>query len=237
MRSKIVCLLATAFSLGVVQAASAADMPMKAPMAPVAIPYNWTGFYVGVQGGGAWGSVPNSFDVGGGPVVEPAYKTHGALGGIHAGYNWQNAALVLGVVADAEVASIKGDDGGLGGVTDQLKNDWRGSVRGRIGWAFNNFLVYGTGGFAWAHLKYSLNAVAPAVGSIEISNTAGGWTAGGGVEYGFSPAWSAFAEYRYSDFGKHTAVFPGTAFSAPQTIAYSYTDNAVRFGVTYHFGK
>jgi len=238
MRYKIASLLAAAIAFGGVQVASAADMAVKAP--PMAVPfvaYNWTGFFAGIQGGAAWGSVPNSFDVGGGPISQPAYKTHGGLIGAHAGYNWQMGSLVFGVIGDIEWANIKGDDGGLSGVTDQLKDNWRGSFRGRFGMAWDRVLVYATGGVAFATLQYSLIAVPPAVGSISADTTTAGWTVGGGAEYAFNPAWSAFVEYRYTDFGNHSSFFPATGFSAADTISYKYHDSAVRAGISYHFGK
>jgi outer membrane immunogenic protein len=142
-----------------------------------------------------------------------------------------------GLVGDIEWANIKGDDGGLGGVTDQLKNEWRGSFRGRVGFAWDRFLVYGTGGLAVADLKYSLIALPPVNESESITTTSAGWTAGGGAEYAFSPAWSAFVDYRYTDFGTHSDRFPGGAAIVAQTISYRYRDSAVRGGISFHFGK
>jgi outer membrane immunogenic protein len=230
---------AAAISLGAMDAATAADMPTKAPIykAPAAVQYDWTGFYAGLQGGGAWGTVPNSFTIAGITTSQPSYKTSGGLIGAHAGYNWQTGSFVYGLVTDIEWANIKGDDGGLSGVTDKLENNWRGSLRGRVGMAWDRLLVYATGGLAFGNLKYSLNAVAPASGSTGASATDAGWTLGGGAEYAFLPAWSAFVEYRYTDFGSHTPAFAATTFSVAQTVDYSYRDNAVRGGISYHFGK
>jgi outer membrane immunogenic protein len=240
MRTKNVTYVAAAFSLAFAQAAVAADMPVKMPVkaAPMVVaPYNWSGFFVGIQGGGAWGTVPNAFDVGFGAVTEPDYKTSGALFGGHAGYNWQVGNFVYGVVADIEWANIKGDDGGLGGVTDQLKNDWRGSFRGRLGYSWDRLLVYATGGVAFGDLKYSLIALAPSTGNESVTNTTAGWTVGGGAEYAFLPAWSAFVEYRYTDFGSHSDFFPTASGIAADTISFKYHDSAVRGGISYHFGK
>ena len=232
-------LVATAIAaFGFVGAASAADMPTKAPMAPAAVPYyNWSGFYIGIQGGGAWGTVPNSFTIAGVTTAQPSYQTSGGLIGGHAGYNWQAGNFVYGLVTDLEWANVKGNDGGASGVTDMLENNWRGSLRGRFGWAWDRFLVYATGGLAYGNLKYSLNAVAPATGSTSVDTTRAAWTVGGGAEYAFLPAWSAFVEYRYTDFGSNSATFAATTFSAAQTVNFSYNDSAVRGGITYHFGK
>ena len=236
MHIKATSLLAAAIGFGVAQAALAADMPVKAPIVKAAPFYDWTGFFAGVQGGAAWGSVPNSFVIGGATTGQPNFSTRGGLFGVHAGYNWQSSSMVYGLVGDVEWSNIKGDDGGLSGVTDELKSDWRGSFRGRVGVAWDRVLLYGTGGLAWANLKYSLLAVAPATGSTSASTTTFGWTLGGGAEYAFTPAWSAFVEYRYSDFGSHSAAFAATTFSVAQTVNYSYRDSAVRGGITYHFG-
>lgn len=87
MRPKLIGLLAAAFSLGIVQVASAADMPVKAPMAPAAAPiYNWTGFYVGLQGGYAWGSSVQFFTAAGGGSTN-RYNINGWEGGGTLGYN------------------------------------------------------------------------------------------------------------------------------------------------------
>jgi outer membrane immunogenic protein len=225
-----------AASLLSVGSASAADLPVKAaPMVAPAV-YDWSGLFIGAQVGRVWGTVPNAFVIGGASTSQPAYATRGWVFGGHLGYNWQRGNVVFGVVADLEWSNVKGDDNGLSGVLDALESDWRGSLRGRLGLAWNQLLIYVTGGLAWANQEYFLRQVG-GPGSTSVSITDLGWTLGVGGEYAINPAWSVFVEYRYTDFGSRSAIFAATAFSAAQTINYSYRDSATRIGISYHFGR
>src|SRR6476620_1381795 len=141
-------LLASACLLALTGAASAADLAArpytKAPVA-VASVYNWTGFYLGIVGGGAW-------ENGSG---DPKMKG-GFVGGT-AGYNWQTGNVVFGIEADGSWADVNASATALG-VTVTSKTDALGTVRGRIGYAVNNVLFYGTGGYAWIDNKLSVSA-------------------------------------------------------------------------------
>ena len=112
MRSKILSLLTVAASLGFVQVASAADMPTKAPIvrAPMAVSYNWTGFYVGAQGGYGWGRsdetyllTPNTATF----IGSQAYDTNGGIAGRVFGYNWQHRMFVLGAEGDINWSGVR----------------------------------------------------------------------------------------------------------------------------------
>lgn len=131
MRFKVASFLIAAVTFGAAQAASAADMPVKAPMtpAPMAIPYNWTGFYVGIDGGWGRGNHDRVNSIG----FANSYTSEGGLIGGHAGYNWQINQFVLGIEGDAHWANIKGDDGGVGGTVDETTTRFLGSIRGRVG--------------------------------------------------------------------------------------------------------
>src|SRR3954466_10007264 len=145
-------LLASACLFALAAPASDADLAArpytKAPVAMASV-YNWTGFYLGVVGGGAW---ENS-------STDPKMKG-GFVGGT-AGYNWQTGNVVFGVEADGAWADVNASAAGavvvpgLGVIPLSVtsKTDALGTVRGRIGWAVNNVLVYGTGGYAWIDNK------------------------------------------------------------------------------------
>jgi outer membrane immunogenic protein len=218
--------------------AAAADLPVKArPMMPAPAPvYNWTGFYIGVQGGYAWGNVGSSFATVGGVTGSQDFKTRGGMAGGHLGYNFQNGIWVFGVEGDGEWANIKGDDGGFGGVTDAYKVRWQASARGRLGVTpAENVLLYATGGAAFAGMDYTLTAI-PATAALTNSDTRVGWTVGAGVEWSFLQNWSARLEYRYSDFGSKSISFPAASGIAAQTVNSDYSQHAIRGGISYRFG-
>ena len=214
--SVALCALALALACPV----AAADMPRRAP-APVVTPpppllYNWTGFYVGLYGGAGWGR--HAYSATG---FNNTYNSSGGLLGAFAGYNWQlNSPIVLGVEGDLAWASIKGDDGGIGGSTDSSQYRWLGSLRGRVGYAVDRWLVFGTGGWAFANVRHTSNF---GIGD-SFTNTLSGWTVGGGVEYAIQPNWTVRADYRYFDFGSYSratpanGVFPYSVGNRLQTI-------------------
>ncbi|MFN3657296.1 MAG: outer membrane protein [Pseudolabrys sp.] len=224
MRRFVVALLgATILSVTAVQAA---DMAVKAPVrAPAVLPYNWTGFYIGGDIGAGWGrhnrTIPSS-------GFTNSYNSSGIIGGVHGGYNWQMQAIVVGLEADINATGIKGDDGGTGGTLDSTKLKWLGSVRGRIGYAFDRFLVFGTGGWAFGGLEHFNNAGA---GETFTKNRSG-WTLGGGVEYGLTPNWTVRADYRYVDLGTYSNGAP-TNGVAPYEVSNKF--NIVTVGFSYKF--
>lgn len=189
--------------------AIAADLPggptpYYSTPAPAGL-YNWAGFYAGGNIGYTWSKVTNT-------NVEPA----GFGLGLQGGYNWQRGSLVFGVETDINYSSAEDDTF----AAYKFSNPWFGTVRGRIGYAMNNILIYATGGLAYGDLMAE-------AGGLEESKTQVGWTAGLGMEVGFAPAWSAKVEYLYMDLG---------------SSAYSITggDNGLeasmlRLGINYHF--
>jgi outer membrane immunogenic protein len=255
--------LASVVSVGIggLGAASAADLPMKAPPAPVAMVYSWTGFYVGVNGGYGWENgtgdlVGNS----GGIAIPPAIAggtipTHlnvrpeGWLGGAQAGYNWQVNHIVLGVEADIQAAGIRQSvaiaAAGTPGVlfptlsTGSSHLDWFGTARGRIGYAWNQFMVYGTGGFAFGGVSDTATVATvppPPLGTGTSSSTRGGWAAGAGWEWAFKPSWSVKGEYLHVDLGSVTTrvLF---ATSPTDFLDYRFRHNydIARVGINYKF--
>lgn len=201
--------------------ASAADLAPQAaePVAPVATLYDWTGPYVGLHAGYGWGresdnqsrlfSAPTPPSEGGPLPTVPGdkFNMNGFVGGAHAGYNYQIQQFVIGAEADLDYAALKGSHNYVypGPATGRLrmKSDWQGSLRLRAGYAFDNLLVYGTGGVAFANGKLSDSGVLNGVPyASSNSNTHVGWTVGLGAEYAFTQNWIGRAEVRYTDFQK-----------------------------------
>jgi outer membrane immunogenic protein len=183
----------------------------------VASVYNWTGFYLGVVGGGAWENTS----------TDP--KMQGGFVGGTAGYNWQSGAVVFGLEADAAWADVSASASAFG-VTVASKTDALGTVRGRIGWAVSNVLFYGTGGYAWIDNKISVNGLGAAVSDTKFHS---GWTVGAGVEAFLAPQWSVKGEYLYRSLGGET-YFAGTAVAAPSG---TLNLHSVQVGVNYHFNS
>jgi outer membrane immunogenic protein len=227
--------------IGLSSAAFAADLPARVAPAPyLAAPmFTWTGFYVGLNAGAGWnnsdrgysefGFTPNTFG------SLPSNNDAGFTGGAQAGYNMQFGSFVAGVEGD-----INYIDRGNGGsfvisptATESYNlsignsNNWFGTVRGRLGFAFDRFLVFGTGGLAFggkvggAGGTYSattttvdntdpLNPVTTTTTTTTALTGSGnsknnvGWALGGGVEYAFSNAWSVKLEYLHVDLGDKT---------------------------------
>jgi outer membrane immunogenic protein len=206
-------------------------LPMytKAPPAPVvAPPYDWSGFYVGGHLGYLWGRTHVDDD---GVTAERNARTDGIIGGAMLGYNWQINRIVFGLEGDfgwtnargvgAETTdpgggtggSSAGDDGGgtttpptLVPVITHAANHydvrWTSHVRGRVGYAFDNWLIFAAGGFAAADLNFREGAIS--IDLVPAPNSGGkyyGWSIGGGVEWAFTRNLFARVEYLYDDFG------------------------------------
>jgi outer membrane immunogenic protein len=187
--------------------AFAADLPVPDYYSvPAAItPSNWAGPYLGGNVGYEWGRISNN-----------GTKPSGFAGGMQAGYNWQTGQFVAGAETDIQAS------GASGTVTPwQFSNPWFGTVRGRAGIAFGNVLAFGTAGLAYGEVTSDTAA------SLSESHISLGWVAGGGLEVGFAPRWSAKAEYLYLDLAGRNYSLTGTsnALSA----------NLIRLGVNYHF--
>ncbi|WFU76309.1 outer membrane protein [Bradyrhizobium sp. CB2312] len=212
-----------------VQAADLAAHYTKAPaMAPA---YNWTGFYVGGNVGGQWGSADPTTSTVFSPAgyfaasSVPAINTVGAqsvnsssvTGGFTAGYNWQVNHAVFGLEGDINYFGFKGSATGSGlypccapstfTVNASVSADWLATIRGRIGFlATPNWLIYATGGAAISEVKgnfvFTDNYFAGASESAAVRDTRVGWTAGLGGEYAVGNGWSLKAEYLYVDLGR-----------------------------------
>ena len=190
-------LVAGCFALGALlaaQCAAAADLSVaplyKAPPAEVTQAYNWTGFYLGVNGGGGWGRSWWS-------ATATPVDLSGAHAGGTAGYNWQFGNAVLGLEGDMDWSNLKGTNTRRGCPAGCSTNDnWLSTVRGRAGYAFGGIMPYVTGGLAVGDIR----AATP--GFAGASTTNAGWTAGGGLEVALPGNWSAKAEYLHVDLGR-----------------------------------
>jgi outer membrane immunogenic protein len=222
--------------------ALAADLPIKA-VPPIQI-YDWTGFYVGVSGGGSLG-FSDHIDRATGVSDAAGYNVKGGLVGGTLGYNWQVSNFVVGFEGDASWASELGtnaDNGPIGlGFADAnsrplfasfTKETWVATARGRFGYAVNNLLFYATGGYAAAGVQQGVRDNNSGALLASTSSTRSGWTAGGGLEWGFAPNWSAKFEWLYMKFD--TVALNTAAAEGSRTVPFD--DNVVRFGVNYRFG-
>jgi len=208
-------------------AAAAADLgpgPAVAPYykAPIYAPvaYNWSGFYLGINGGGAWGR--SDWDSTG------SFNTGGGLVGGTVGYNYQIGQAVLGVEGDIDWADINGSTSNAfcAGGSCQTSDTWLATIRGRLGYAADRFMPYITGGAAFGDIRAS-NPGFPG-GSV----TNAGWTIGGGLEFAVAGHWTAKAEYLYVDLGNFTC---GIACNGVAGDTVSFRANILRGGLNYRF--
>jgi outer membrane immunogenic protein len=236
--------------------AIAADMPTKGPVykAAPAPMFNWTGFYAGINGGGAFkgGDDPINYNA---PVTgfagfSPGLDPSGGFGGGQIGYNWQavGSTLVFGVEADIQGSHLRDafnvttpSNGGPLGVNAQQRIDYFGTVRGRFGFALDSKgvnLIYATGGFAYGGVKDSILLTnGPATALLAKSFTGTGFVVGGGWEYHFMPAWSLKAEYQYIDLG--TQKLSGVSTNGVLLNASDVENRfqTARIGLNYKFGS
>jgi outer membrane immunogenic protein len=198
--------LGAALSLAMAGTALAADLPGSYYTAPATLTASsWAGPYLGANLGYEWGTVSNN------PT-----RPSGLAGGIEAGYNWQFGQFVTGAEADLQASGAQDTFAPW-----QFSNPWFGSVRGRAGVAVGNVLMFGTAGIAYG----SLSVQTP--GNLTETHDSIGLVAGGGIEVGFAPRWSAKAEWLYLDLANRGYSLTGTnnGLSA----------NVLRLGVNYHF--
>lgn len=207
--SGAVALAALASTLGWTLSAQAADMNNYGARAPYTVnqplnAYSWAGPYLGANLGYAWGSVHNN----------PA-KPSGFVGGVTAGYNWQTGPWVFGAEGDIQAT----------GANDtfapwKFSNPWFGTVRGRVGYAFNNIMFFGTGGLAFGELRGETFG-------LSESHTRAGWTVGAGTEFGLTQNLSAKIEYLYVDLANSNFTITGASNG--------YRFGLLRAGVNYRF--
>lgn len=247
--------------------ALAADLPFKAPPPAVAA-WSWSGFYVGGHGGYGWGhdaqtDINDPFFFGKVPgfVGFTGFDPKGALGGLHAGFNWQSGAVVAGLEGDLSFTDIKGSSlNSASAVTTFSANsvtaahsgafDLLGSGRGRLGYVVSpNVLLYGTGGLAWTRFVDNTDSMtlasnlAPLVpGSVGINASTStpswrfGWVAGLGVEARLLDTnWLARLEYLHYDFGNSGSAANSQGLFSQTTG--NLTVDVLRAGISYKFDQ
>jgi len=202
--------------------ASAADMPGGYRPAYVAPAAGWSGFYAGLNGAYGWGQ--SDWSGGATGSNSPA----GGLFGATLGFNVQSGAFVFGAEGDIDGNWMRDSNSTGSGFCSSpgcgIQTSWYATTRGRIGYAFDRALFYGTAGAAFGDLQMMANG-----GSVTADRV--GWTAGVGLEYAFLGPWSAKIEYLYADLGSATC---GAAVCGTNT-AVNFTTNIIRLGVNYRF--
>lgn len=197
-------------ALGVAAPAVAADLSprtyTKAPAMMAAV-YDWSGFYVGLNGGGGWShncwtnttTIPS--------VSEGCHDASGGMVGGQIGYRWQSANFVFGLEGQGDWADLKGSNASLAfgtAVTNQTKLDGIGLLTGQVGYAWNNVLWYVKGGAAVTHSTFS--GIATVSGAVldQADSTRWGGAIGTGFEVGFAPSWTVGVEYNHLFMGTQT---------------------------------
>ncbi len=240
--------LFTTVSLGMLALgapALGADLPAKAP--PLVTPaYDWSGFYIGVFGGGGYGNhnLNNSLGPAGFADFTYNYDSSGAVGGGEVGYQVQSGSYVVGFEADGMWSGIKGSDrfrsfDAFGNASnDATSLSWAGTVRARGGIALDRLMLFFTGGWAYGDLQHTNTDSVPALGIDTFNNHRSGLTAGAGIAYAITNNVIGKFEYRYYDFGSFTRGATATGFTPngqlPYTIASTYS--VITLGLDYKFG-
>lgn len=210
--------------------AMGADLIVDAPVyeAAVEAAHDWSGPYVGVHGGYAFGTVdaPYSDDIGD-PLTlgNDPFDASGWLLGVHAGVNLQSGSLVGGVEVLADFAPVSGDDDGAGGDLNGLEGQFLGTLAGRVGFATDSLFFYLSGGGA----VFTANGTTE--GDDDVPLTFLGGTVGAGVEVAFDENISARVDYRYYAFGQQVASFVGAGYD----IGYTPSFHAITAGLSIGF--
>jgi outer membrane immunogenic protein len=255
--AKLLAVLCAA--LGLTTSAFAADLPVAPPprapvvyVPPVLPVYNWSGIYLGINGGYGFGSSewtdplnPSSLTTGG-STSSGNFNTNGGLIGGTLGVNFQTGGFVFGVEGDWDWQGLQGTSNSpfcgaiftsatapvSAGLDCETKSDWIATIRGRAGYAADRVLFYGTAGGAAGNVQTGLNTL-----SLQ-SNTEYGWTAGAGIEWAFADNWTAKVEYLFVDLGNSTCNTPANCGFDTTTVANNsvkFTESMVRAGVNFKF--
>ncbi len=235
MKKLLLAVSVIALTSGAAFAADLAPAPVE-PVAPVYVPYSWTGFYVGAQGGYQWSEQSGPFGNFGLGLTGP-YEAHpdGAVLGGFAGYNYQFNSFVVGAEGDINALLGANDkittfQSGFGPYYIHSKQTYDGAVRLRLGYALDRLLPYIAGGVAFTNLKaeYSRSGNPP---FARVNQDRVGWTIGAGVEYAFTDHIIGRLEYRYSDYG--TKKFAERSRNLEDHI--ELKTNSLLAGISYKF--
>lgn len=202
---------------------------------PVTSVYDWSGAYIGVHAGGGWGDA--DFVPAGGVPPPASISIDGFFGGAQAGYDWQTGNWVLGGVVDVSISGIDGAGacpGGAGpaGFTCTADIDWLATARLRAGYAFDNVLVYATGGLSVSDVTYAAFATATGIPVAPgEKDVVAGFNIGLGAEMAFNEKWSADLHYLYHNFANTGLTVAN--FGAAGTGRFDL--HTVQFGLNYRF--
>jgi outer membrane immunogenic protein len=225
-------------ALGIAAPASAADLAArpytKAPPPMVAI-YDWSGFYIGANGGGGWSD--KCWDVTNfrGPVArgEGCHDASGGVVGGQVGYRWQAASWVFGLEAQGDWADLKASNVSLfvPNWTNNSKIEAFGLFTGQVGYAWNNVLWYVKGGAAVTDDKYHgtvTTTPTPGVLFDSASETRWGGVVGTGLEFGFAPNWSIAVEYDHLFMGHRDVTFTSAGVLANIPAGAAFRTDSIR---------
>jgi outer membrane immunogenic protein len=266
-------LLTAIASLGFAATASAADLPArtytKAPVTPAYVAYNWSGFYLGGNLGWAFDGRSSETPTGtflttGTTQAFPlSIGRSGFTGGGQFGYNWQTGPAVFGFEADfnylgfrsksvsaIETASTFFGSGSAPNTQTYTagSENFFGTVRGRIGYAWDRTLLYATGGFAYGTgftNSVTYTNTTPGVNYATFQGNSGtsfGWTIGAGLEYALGNNWSIKGEYLYVDLSNHNRTLVPVAVIGTPATGGTFADTGgdrfsiARVGFNYKFG-
>jgi outer membrane immunogenic protein len=244
--------LALAVSILAISAvsASAADLAArpysKAPAMVAAPIFSWTGCYIGIEGGGNWGRAGTTAVTSPTPAfvglpLTNNYDLSGGLVGGTVGCNYQASNWVFGIEGDVSWTNKSGSANDIAPFTttstNQLREKWFDTVRGRVGYAWDRVLFYGTAGGAFAGTTTDVCAIQGIC--VSSSRTRSGWVAGAGLEYAFWDNLSVKLEYLHADFGSANYIDPPVVVAGAGTFnarSIRLTDDIVRVGLNYRFG-
>jgi outer membrane immunogenic protein len=213
-----------ALASAAVSPASAADMAArpytKAPAPMISPVYDWSGFYVGLNGGGAWshkcwnnnsvvGVVTN--------VAEGCQNASGGVAGGQFGFRTQSASWVFGLEAQGDWAGLKGSNTSrfLANTTNESRVNAFGLFTGQVGYAWSNVLWYVKGGGAVVNDRYSGIATSTGIAIDRLNDARWGAAVGTGVEFAFAPSWSVGFEYDHMFMGNRDVILSGVTSGAP----------------------
>ncbi|WP_024510023.1 outer membrane beta-barrel protein [Bradyrhizobium sp. ARR65] len=224
---KLLFVTASIVALGAGLPAFAADLApqpvyTKAPPAPVASAlYDWSGFYLGVNGGWGWGR--SSWDFGG-VTPEGSHDASGATIGSQIGYRWQSGPVVFGVEGQGNWADFSGSNLSIAFPADinHSKTDAFGLITGQIGYAVNNILVYAKGGAAVTGNTFQINSALTGAQLASTNNTRWGAAVGAGFEFGFAPNWSLGVEYDHLFMPAGNVTFTSGGVSTSDRISQDF---------------
>ena len=246
MHRLLITLIAGVSAVALMRTASAADLPLKAPIeVPV---YNWTGFYIGLNGGFGWGRNDADFtgdgqNNAGNDLISRVFDgtrnfnqltrsqdidSEGAFGGAQLGYNWQFAgAWVAGLEADIQASGLHGSFTRIApliplALSAEQTLDWFGTARGRLGYLVNErVLLFGTAGLAYGQTKESSNFFANAndtfIGATTTLHCPAGSPCLGGQVSNTSAGWTAGAGVEWAATNRVTLKFEYLHISLPDS--------------------